>query len=51
MTVSGRNTLSKVLTGLRKGRTYYLKVRTYKIVSGEKYYSAWSSAKSVKVIK
>ena len=51
VTVSGRNTLSKVLTGLRKGRTYYLKVRTYKIVSGEKYYSAWSSAKSVKVIK
>ena len=30
---------------------YYLKVRTYKIVSGEKYYSAWSGAKSVKVIK
>lgn len=31
-----------------KGRTYYVKVRTYTNFGGKTYYSAWSSAKKVK---
>ena len=36
---------------LTKGKTYYVRVRSYKTVSGTKYYSAWSSKKSVKISK
>ncbi|MCD8007467.1 MAG: fibronectin type III domain-containing protein [Clostridiales bacterium] len=39
------------VTDLTKGKTYYVKVRAYKTVSGTKYYSAWSSSKKVKVSK
>ncbi|MCD7887369.1 MAG: leucine-rich repeat protein [Clostridiales bacterium] len=39
------------ITGLTKGKTYYVKVRAYKTVSGTKYYSAWSSSKKVKISK
>ncbi|MFT3951059.1 MAG: leucine-rich repeat domain-containing protein [Oscillospiraceae bacterium] len=35
-------------TGLTKGKTYYYKIRTYQIVSGVKYYSAYSVIKSAK---
>ena len=44
----GKNTmLSKSITGLAKGKKYYVRVRTYKTVSGTKYYSSWSKAKSI----
>jgi hypothetical protein len=33
---------------LKKKKRYYFKVRSYKTVSGKKYYSAFSSAKSIK---
>ncbi len=49
--VSGASSASKKITGLKKGKTYYVKVRTYKKVSGTYYYSAWSSVKKVKVSK
>lgn len=48
-TVASYNTTSKTLTGLKSGKKYYVRVRTYKTVNGKKYYSNWSSAKSVKV--
>ena len=31
------------------GKTYYIKVRTCKVVNGEKFYSFWSGVKSVKL--
>ena len=34
---------------LKKGTTYYFKVRAYKTVSGKNVYSSYCSAKSVKV--
>ena len=34
---------------LKKGKTYYYKVRAYKKVNGKKCYTAFTSAKSVKV--
>lgn len=40
---------SKTLTGLKKGKKYYVRIRTYKTTGKVKYYSPWSSAKSVKV--
>jgi predicted RNA-binding protein with TRAM domain len=33
---------------LKAKKTYYVKVRTYKTVSGKKYYSDWSGYKTVK---
>ncbi|MBQ6163275.1 MAG: fibronectin type III domain-containing protein [Clostridia bacterium] len=51
VTVSGASTLSKTIASLTKGSTYYVRVRAYKTVSSVKYYSAWSSAKSVKIVK
>ncbi|MCR5020860.1 fibronectin type III domain-containing protein [Ruminococcus sp.] len=47
--VTSKATVSKTLTKLTSGKTYYVRVRTYKTVSGTKYYSAWSEPKSVKV--
>lgn len=44
-----KNTLtSRTISGLDNSTKYYVRIRTYKTVSGEKFYSAWSSAKSVK---
>lgn len=34
---------------LKKNKTYYMKVRSYKIVSDKKVYAGWSKVKSVKV--
>ena len=48
VTVSGTKTLTKTVTGLKKGKTYYVKVRAYKTVNGKKLYGAYSAAKSVK---
>ena len=50
-TVTKNTTVSKTITSLTKGKTYYVKVRSYKTVSGKKYYSAWSVVKTVKITK
>ena len=42
------NAKSKKVIGLKSKKTYYVRIRTYKIVDGKKYYSAWSKVKSVK---
>ena len=49
VTVSGRSTVTKKVTGLSKGKTYYVKVRAYKKVNGVKVYGAYSSVKKVKL--
>ena len=38
----------KKITNLAKGK-YYVRIRTYKTVSGTRYYSSWSAKKAVKV--
>ena len=49
VTISDPATVSKTISSLTSGKTYYVKVRAYKTVSSTKYYSPWSSVKSVKV--
>ena len=51
VTVSGASTLSKTIASLTKGSTYFVRVRVYKTVSSLHYFSAWSTAKSVKIVK
>ena len=47
VTVTGSKTTSKKVTKLTAKKKYYVRIRTYKTVSGTKYYSAWSSTKTV----
>ena len=48
VSIEKNTTTSKTLGKLKSKKTYYVKVRTYKVTGGKKYYSAWSSVKSVK---
>ncbi|MBR3968748.1 MAG: leucine-rich repeat protein [Clostridia bacterium] len=47
-TISSYKTTKYTLKSLSAKKTYYVRVRTYKTVSGKKYYSGWSTVKSVK---
>ena len=42
---------SKTISKLKKGKTYYVRIRAYKKVSGTTYYGAWSGKKKVKIKK
>ena len=48
VTVGKNATASRKITKLKAKKKYYFRIRTYKTVGGKKYYSAWSSVKSVK---
>lgn len=48
VTISDENTSKTTIKGLKKKKTYYVRIRTYKTVDGKKFYSAWSSYKSMK---
>lgn len=39
---------SYTIKGLKSKKKYYVRIRTYKIVDGKKYYSAWSGVKTCK---
>ncbi|MCC8129407.1 MAG: fibronectin type III domain-containing protein, partial [Clostridiales bacterium] len=47
--VTGATSTGKTITGLTAGTTYYVRIRTYKTVSGTNYYSGWSRKKSVAI--
>ena len=47
-TASGKS-LTKTVTGLKKGKTYYVKLRAYKTVNGKKIYGQYSSVRTQKV--
>ena len=45
-TTKNDKTTKVTLSKLKSHKKYYVKVRTYTVVKGKKYYSAWSSVKS-----
>ena len=49
--IASASTVSRVIGSLTKGKTYYVRIRTYKTVGSAKYWSMWSVAKSVKISK
>ena len=46
-TITKKSKTSRKVTGLKAKKKYYVRVRTYKTVSGKKYYSKWSKVKTV----
>ena len=48
VTIKKAKTVSRTIKGLKAGKTYYVRIRTYKTVGKQTYYSAWSKAKAVK---
>ena len=51
ITVKGENTTTRTFSGLKKGQTYYVQARTYKIEDGIRYYSGYCLTKKVKIVK
>ena len=51
VTVKKAKTTSVTIKKLAKGKKYYVRVRTYRKVSGKTYYSAWSGSKNVTIKK
>lgn len=49
VTVVGSSKKSKTISGLTRGKWYYVRIRTYKTINGTNYYSDWSTKKSVKI--
>jgi len=47
--VKGANKTKKVISKLKAGKKYYVRIRTYKTAGGKTYYSGWSRSKSVKI--
>ena len=50
-TISKNKTTSYTIKKLKKKKTYYVRIRTYKKVSGKTYYSGWSSVKKATIKK
>lgn len=47
-TVKGYKMSGKKVTGLKSKKTYYVRIRTYKTVSGVNYYSSWNTVRGIK---
>ena len=49
--VTSNTTLTRKIGNLQKGQKYYVRIRTYKLVDGVKFYSAWSTIKAIRISK
>ena len=49
--ISRNNTVKTALSGLAKGKTYYVRIATYKTAGKKKILSSWSKVKSIKIRK
>ena len=47
--MKGYKKTSRTIRKLKRGKKYYVRVRTYKKVNGKNYYSAWSKARYVEI--
>ena len=47
VTVAKKGTTTKTIKQLKSKKKYWVQIRTYKTVNGEKYFSAWSGKKTV----
>ena len=47
--VKGAKNTAKTIKKLKSGKKYYVRIRTYKVVNGDKYFSKWSKTKTVKL--
>lgn len=49
--LSRNSILTRTIKGLKKGKKYYIQVRSFKKVNGKMYYSGWSGKKPVRIRK
>lgn len=49
VTVKKPSATSKTVSGLKKGKRYYVRIRTYKKVNGKTYYSGWCTKNYVRI--
>ena len=47
--ITKNSTTSAIIGSLTKGKTYYVRIRAYKTVNGQKVYGAYSTVKKVKI--
>ena len=47
VTINKNKTTATTIKKLKGNKKYYVRIRTYKIVNGSKYYSSWSGSKNV----
>lgn len=48
-TIKKNKTVTKTFTKLKAKKTYYVHVRSYKVINGSKVYGQWSNVKKIKV--
>ena len=46
--VAGKGKTKITITKLKAKKKYYVRVRSYKLINGKKYYSSWSKVKTKK---
>lgn len=49
VSIKSNKTTKTTIKKLKSNKRYYVKIRTYKVVKGKKYYSAWSKVNSIRV--
>ena len=50
-TITKNSIVTKTIGSLTKGKTYYIRLRSYKTVDKKKYYSTWSATRKVTIKK
>ena len=51
LTIYGNQITAKTMSGLSKNKTYYVRIRAFRMVNGKKQYSEWSPYKNVRETK
>ena len=47
----GKNKINKTIEKVKRGKTYYVRIRAYRKASGKKVYGKWSKVKKIKIKK